>query len=219
MHGKNFNELEKFFFEEEHIPICKWVHYFDIYDRHFSKFRGKEITIVEIGVFQGGSLQMWKNYFGPKARIIGIDINSDCKKFEDDQIEIYIGSQEDKNFWRDFKTKVPQVDILLDDGGHTMRQQIITFEEMFEHISNEGIYLCEDCHTSYWSAYGGGYKRKNTFIEYSKNFIDNMNAWYSNSKKLQVSESTKSMRGLHYYDSVIVIEKKIQGDVPTAIII
>jgi len=154
---------------------------------------------------------MWKNYFGPKARIIGIDINTDCKKFEDDQIEIYIGSQEDKNFWRDFKTKVPQVDILLDDGGHTMRQQIITFEEMFEHISNEGIYLCEDCHTSYWSAYDGGYKRKNTFIEYSKNFIDNINAWYSNSKKLQVSESTKLMYGLHYYDSVIVIEKKVQG--------
>jgi hypothetical protein len=68
---------------------------------------------------------------------------------------------------------------LIDDGGHTMKQQINTFEEFFTSIAENGVYLCEDVHTSYWSKYGGGYKKSGTFIEYSKNFIDYINAWHS----------------------------------------
>jgi hypothetical protein len=90
-----------------------------------------------------------------------------------------------------------------------MKQQINTFEELFPHIDENGIYLCEDLHTSYWWKFGGGYKRKNTFIEYSKNFIDYIHAWHSKQpKKLRVSEFTKSVSSLHYYDSILVIEKR-----------
>ena len=84
-----------------------------------------------------------------------MDIDSRCKAFEEDGIEIFIGSQEDREFWRKLKTKIPKVDILIDDGGHTMRQQIVTFEEMFDFVKDGGVYLCEDLHTSYWKSYGG----------------------------------------------------------------
>jgi hypothetical protein len=202
------NDLEKYFNQNKANLIHKWRHYFDIYDRHFSGFRNKEIDVLEIGVSHGGSLHMWKHYFGPKARIYGVDINPDCKKLEDEQIRIIIGSQEDRSFLRHLKKTVPAVDILIDDGGHTMTQQIITFEELFDHIDNHGVYLCEDLHTSYWREWGGGYKRNNTFIEYSKNFIDYINAWHSKTKRLVVTEFTKTAYALHFYDSVLVIEKK-----------
>ena len=149
------NHLEKYFRANEKRQIHKFYHYFDIYDRYFSQYRGKEITFMEIGVFQGGSLQMWKDYFGPQARIIGVDIDPRCKELEEDNIEIHIGSQSDRKFLRDLKTKIPKVDILLDDGGHTMRQQIVTFEELFDHVKPEGLFLCEDLHTSYFLEYGG----------------------------------------------------------------
>lgn len=204
----NLNDLEKFFYFKNHRLIYKVKHYFEIYDRHFSKFRGKDITVVEIGVYNGGSLQMWKDYFGPNCKVIGVDISPTCKQFEEENIEIIIGSQEDVNFLNELKLKVPKIDILIDDGGHTMNQQITTFESLFPHISENGVYLCEDLVTSYWDYYGGGYKNKNSFIEYSKNFIDFLNSWHSQSPDLQINEFTKSAHSLHYYDSMLVIEKR-----------
>ena len=60
------NDLRRYFDNNSGRVIHKWEHYFEIYDRHFNSFRNKEIVILEIGIFQGGSLQMWKNYFGSK---------------------------------------------------------------------------------------------------------------------------------------------------------
>lgn len=202
------NDLRKYFETNDRNLIHKWDHYFDIYDRHFSRFRGKDVTILEIGVFHGGSLQMWKHYFGSRAKIIGVDINPECKKLEENGITIYIGSQEDRAFLKQLKSKIPKVDILIDDGGHTMVQQIATFEELYSQVKDGGVYLCEDLHTSYWNQYGGGYKKADTFIEYSKNFIDYLNAWHSGDKNLlDISEFTKETDSLHFYDSILVIEK------------
>lgn len=202
------NDLEKYFRENKGRLIHKWIHYFGVYDRHFSRFRNKEITILEIGVSHGGSLQMWKEYFGPKAKIFGIDINPLCKDLEEDNIKIFIGSQSDPKFLSEVKKSIPTVDILIDDGGHTMEQQIVSFEVLFGHVRDNGVYLCEDLHTSYWPKFGGGFKKEGTFIEYSKNFIDQLNAYHSKQIGLKVSDFTKTVDSIHYYDSILVIEKK-----------
>ncbi len=202
------NDLEKYFEANNDRLIHKWMHYFEIYDRHFSRFRGTDVHILEFGVSQGGSLQMWKDYFGSECRIYGVDINPHCKALEEDRITIFTGDQEDRTFLKSVAAKVPRIDILIDDGGHSMRQQIATFEELFDRIAENGVYLCEDLHTSYWKKWGGGYRRKNTFIEYSKHFIDSIHAWHSKSPALKVNDFTRSVHSLHYYDSVLVIEKR-----------
>jgi len=202
------NDLEKYFNENTGGMIHKWKHYFEIYDRHFSRFRNTNVHIVEIGIYHGGSIKMWKDYFGPNCKVFGVDINPNCKNLEEDQIEIFIGDQEDRSFLNSLLKDIPRVDILIDDGGHFMKQQIVTFEELFNKIDKNGVYLCEDLHTSYWPDYDGGYKKSGTFIEYSKQFIDWINAWHSRSAKLSITEFTKSVHSLHYYDSVLVIEKR-----------
>lgn len=202
------NDLEKYFIGNEGRLIHKWAHYFEVYDHHFSKFRNKEVTILEIGVSHGGSLQMWKDYFGEKANIYGVDVNPQCKGLQEENVKIFIGSQSDRRFLRMLKDKIPKVDILIDDGGHTMKQQIITFEELFDHIKPNGVYLCEDLHTSYWMKFGGGHKRRGTFIEYTKNFIDYLNASHSEESSLRVNSFTQSVHSIHYYDSIIAIEKR-----------
>ena len=198
------NDLEAYFNNNPGHSIQKWQHYFDIYDRHFSRFRGSEVSVVEIGVAGGGSLQMWKDYFGPRAKIYGVDINPKCKELEEENIEIFIGDQADRGFLESLTVKIPRIDILIDDGGHTMEQQINTFEVLFPHIDKNGIYFCEDLHTSYWKRFGGGYHKEGTFVEYSKDFIDRIHGWHSR----RVTEFTESVDSLHYYDSVLVIEKK-----------
>jgi 23S rRNA U2552 (ribose-2'-O)-methylase RlmE/FtsJ len=203
------NDLRKYFDNNNDRIIHKWEHYFEIYDRHFSKYRNKEVVIVEIGVFQGGSLQMWKNYFGPQSKIYGIDIDPSCKKYEEENIEIFIGSQTDKKFLADLKNRIPKIDILIDDGGHTMHQIKTSFLELFDHVNDDGIYAIEDLHTSYWIDYGGGLKRKGSFNEFSKNIIDSIHAWHSRQSYFQMDKYTKTVHSMHYYDSITIVEKRI----------
>ncbi len=203
------NDLEKHFNENTGRLVHKWQHYFEIYDRHFSRFRGTDVHLVEFGVSQGGSMQMWKKYFGPRARIFGVDINPHCKQVAEAQVEIFIGDQADRKFLKSLAARIPRIDILIDDGGHTMEQQINTFEELFPKVDPHGIYVCEDLHTSYWPEWQGGYRKPGTFIEYSKDFIDRIHAWHSvQPRRFAVNDFTRSVASLHYYDSVLVIEKQ-----------
>lgn len=151
---------------------------------------------------------MWKNYFGSEAKIIGIDINPKCMDLAEEQITIEIGDQTNREFLRDIVKKYGPVDIIIDDGGHYMNQQIISFEELFPALKENGIYLVEDLHTSYWSEYGGGYQIPGSFIEYSKKLIDKLNARHSHNHELYVDNFTRSVTGLHFYDSVFVVEKQ-----------
>lgn len=202
------NDLERYFRANTGRQIHKWLHYFDIYERHFARFRGSDVHVLEFGVAQGGSLQMWKDYFGPRCRIYGADKNPACKAAEEERVEIFIGDQADRAFLRSLAARVPRIDILIDDGGHRMQQQIRTFEELFPRVQPEGVYLCEDTQTSYWPNYGGGLRRRGTYIEYAKGLIDALHAWHAESARLPVSEFTRSVHGVHFYDSVVVIEKR-----------
>jgi 23S rRNA U2552 (ribose-2'-O)-methylase RlmE/FtsJ len=200
--------LEYFNANKNGNAINKYHHYFDIYERHFEKFVGKSVKILEIGVWQGGSTKMWKEYFGKDAKIIGIDINPKCKIIEDEQIKIYIGDQADDNFLKMIISSEGPFDIIMDDGGHYMHQQIASFKGLYLSLNNGGVYLCEDLHTNYWNLYGGGYKKPNTFIELTKTLIDELNAFYSESIELKITEFTKNTIGIHIYDSVVVFDKQ-----------
>ncbi len=190
----------------------KWHHYLDIYHRHFRRFRGRSPVVLEIGVFHGGSLQMWREYFGPGTRIVGLDIDPRCRALEEDGIQVHIGDQADRGFLAEVRRLHPHVDIVIDDGGHGMQQQIVSFEELYPHLQREGVYLCEDMHTSYDPKFGGGYRREGSFVEYSKGLVDRLYAWYSTEpERFAVDELTRSTYALHFYDSVLVAEKKPIG--------
>lgn len=200
--------LQDYFMENKGRLIYKWMHYFDIYERHFERFVGKPINLMEIGVLHGGSLQMWRHYFGNKAMIYGVDIDARTAAFQDDHTRILLGDQGNPGFWSHIKSSLPVFDIIIDDGGHSMDQQRVTFEAMFPLLSSHGVYLVEDVHTSYWSEYGGGYQRSESFVEYSKHLIDKLNAWHSKDPRLSVDSFTESAWSISYYDSIIVIEKR-----------
>ncbi|MBN2483700.1 MAG: class I SAM-dependent methyltransferase [Candidatus Omnitrophica bacterium] len=207
----NTNPLREYFEKNDKRLIHKWMHYFDIYHRHFARFCNRQPVVLEFGVSHGGSLQMWKEYFGPGARIYGVDIEPKCVHVQSDGVTVYIGDQQDRRFLRDLKSRIEPVDILIDDGGHTMKQQIVTFEEMYPAVKEPGIYLIEDLHTSYWKKYGGGLRKRRTFIEYSKRLIDYLNAWHIESRQVRVDDFTRSAYSMTYYDSVLVIEKAKMG--------
>src|SRR5262245_53430244 len=141
------NVLHELFENRSKGPgIWKWRHYFDIYHRHLEKFRNKPVRIVEIGVYSGGSLDLWREYFGTQSEIIGVDIESSCKRYERPGVRIFIGDQANRQFWTKFREAVPRFDTVVDDGGHEPYQQIVTMEELLPYMNPGGVYICEDVH-------------------------------------------------------------------------
>ncbi|QEL17474.1 class I SAM-dependent methyltransferase [Limnoglobus roseus] len=136
--------------------IHKWKHYFPIYERHFHRFVNQDVTLIEIGCGEGGSLQLWKRYLGPHAKIVGIDIEPKCSGYAEDQIEIRIGDQSDGTFLQKVVTEFGPPDIVLDDGSHVMSHLRATFDFLYPKISKSGVYMVEDLHTAYWDEYEGG---------------------------------------------------------------
>lgn len=200
--------LYEIFKEHEGYSVSKWATYLEVYQSFFEKYRNTDVVVLEVGINYGGSLEVWRKFFGEKARIIGVDINESCKTLTDVDAEIYIGSQSDRRFLRDLKTKIPKVDILIDDGGHTMRQLIVTYEELFDHVKEDGLYVFEDLHTSYWRKFGGGFRRRGSFIELSKKWVDQLNANHSKQRGFKPDAFTKSVFSMHYFDSLMILQKR-----------
>ena len=204
------NKLEEFFSRHKGRRLDKYAHYLEVYDKYLHKYRSKKVTLLEIGVNHGGSIDMWRSYLGEQCRYIGVDINPKCKEFESDGIEIYIGDQSDRDFLNGLADSVGHFDILIDDGGHSMVQQWTTFEVLYPRISVPGIYICEDTHTSYFPAFGGDRKSPNTFMNRILQKAHTLNAWHYEPLD-KMDDYVRTTESMHFYDSLVVIEKKVMS--------
>ena len=201
------NELRNIFENHDGRLIHKWDHYLDVYNKFFADYREKKVNLLEFGVYQGGSLQLWKQYFGSSVSIFGVDIDERCAAFQEDQIQIIIGDQEDSKFLNKLGNDLPNLDIIIDDGGHTMLQQQLTLKHMWRKLNSGGLYIVEDLHTSYWPEFHGGYGRKNTFMETLKSLFDSIHARHSREESHEIDEFTETLSGIHMYDSIVILEK------------
>jgi methyltransferase family protein len=183
--------------------IYKGRHYFDLYVRHLAEFVGREIVVVEVGVYSGGSLEMWKSYFGKHATIHGVDIQEACRVYEAEGVHIHVGDQADRPFWRQFKEAVPFIDVLIDDGGHHPNEMRVTFEELFPIMRPGGVYICEDIiNGNEFLAYLGGLAEHLTTYE-SIPLAEPGVASAANPLQ-QVVES------IHFYPFVAVVERTLE---------
>lgn len=186
----------------------KWLHYFDIYERHLARFQGKSARLLEIGVDAGGSLVMWRDWLS-SSRIVGLDKNPDCVWRGSDGIDIVIGDQADEDALQRALDIHRGLDIVIDDGSHFPGQTIASFEYLYPQLAQCGVYIVEDTHACYWPEYGGGLKEY-TFIEYAKAKIDELHAWHSRGQ-VPVTDFTRSTQSITVYDSMVVFEKCPQG--------
>jgi hypothetical protein len=191
------NPLEEYF-DSHHtgLGIWKWRHYFEIYHRHLSRFVGTDAHVLEVGIYSGGSLRMWREYFGERAHIYGVDIEPACKAYEGERARIFIGDQASREFWRKLKQDVPLLDILIDDGGHHHEQQIVTLEEILPHLRPGGIYICEDVHGQF-----------NPFQSYVSGLAAHLNSFITTDGLVCDAASFQSEISIHLYPFITVIEK------------
>lgn len=186
--------------------IDKWRHYFPVYERHFSPWVDRTVTMLEIGVSKGGSMKMWQRYFGPFATIIGIDIDPTCAKFEAPGIHVRIGDQSSEAFLQSLIDEFGVPDIVLDDGSHHMTHVKQSFEFLYPKLGRDAVYMVEDLHTGYLEEYGGGTYSEANFFIYARQGTEQMNKHWSR-EPVPANPIFEGTRAVCTYDSLVVFEK------------
>ena len=190
--------------EHEGRECGKWEHYFELYDRYFQKYIGKEVTIFEIGVCHGGSLQIWKKYFGDKCKVVGIDIAKETK-FSEDQISVEIGHQCDPNFLQKVVQEYGNPDIIIDDGSHIQMDVFNSLSFLYGMLNDNGVYVIEDTHTAYRTEYMGSINSPFNIVSILSRQVHDINSEWIQEPYSSIFTDLKS---ISFYNSMIFIEKQ-----------
>ena len=152
----------------------KWQLYLREYDRLFNPYRAQAISLLEIGIQNGGSLDIWANYFAPGSTLIGCDINPDCAAlvYDNPHISFILGDANDPAVVRQVLQRAPVFDLIIDDGSHTSSDIVNTFTLYFQHLAEGGMFVAEDLHCSYWAQYEGGLYDPYSSLSFFKRLSD-----------------------------------------------
>lgn len=155
----------------------RWSSYIPVFDLSLIQYRDEPITMLEIGVLNGGSLELWAKYFSNAKTIVGCDTNPDCAnlQFEDPRIQLVIGDATQEAVAEQLAVLSPTFDLVIDDGSHQSRDIIRSFAHFFPRLAEGGLYVIEDLHASYWQQYEGGLFHPYSSMSFLKRLADAIN--------------------------------------------
>ena len=202
------SDLGRLFLAHRGRPTQKWIGYPEAYDRQLALWRGEPGQAAGDRRLAGrlaGDLARLSR--GPRRVIFGIDIDPACAARVDAPNQVRIGSQADPSFLRGVVEEMGGVDIVIDDGSHVAQHQRVSFRTLFPLLSDGGLYVVEDTHSSYWPGFfQGGVRRRGTAVEMAKELIDDLHRhWH-----WQRRPSHGDVHAVHTYDSVFFVEKRRQ---------
>jgi cephalosporin hydroxylase len=171
------NELINLYLAHQGKVSDKWSSYLTVYDRLFDEQRDKPVRLLEIGIQNGGSLEIWSSYFRNASALIGCDINPDCAglSYDDPRIGVIVGDANNPEVSERVFQRTPQLDIIIDDGSHRSSDIIKSFALYFPRLVEGGVYVAEDLHCSYWADYEGGLFYPYSSISFFKRLADVIN--------------------------------------------
>jgi len=160
----------------------KWDGYLAIYDQAFAPYRDRDVSLLEIGIQNGGSLEVHARYFANHKLIIGCDIHPRCGAltFPDHaRIKVIVGDANAVETRAKITALSGEFDIIIDDGSHKSVDIILSFLYFFPHLKQGGLFVIEDLHASYWQAYDGGLFHPSSAMGFLKDLVDlpNLEHW------------------------------------------
>jgi len=175
--SKTAETLSTLFHRNTGKPAAKWQAYLQHYDRHFAQIKDHPLRVLEIGIQAGGSLEVWAAYFNQASLIIGCDIDPACGdlRYNDPRIKVLVGDINAPQTLQSLTTLTKTLDVVIDDGSHRSSDIIRSFVQLFPRLTEDGIYLIEDLHCSYWESYGGGLYDPFSAISFFKKIVDIVN--------------------------------------------
>jgi hypothetical protein len=217
--------LRDFYTEHVGKGSDKWDLYLNRYNEILADLREKPITLLEVGIQNGGSLEIWAKYFSNAQHLIGCDIDQrcECLKYEDGRVSLVIGDINKEDTLGKVLNISSKFDLIIDDGSHASSDIIKSFVNLFPCVKDDGIYIVEDLHCSYWAHYEGGLFYPNSSMNFLKALADVINHqhWGNGYSRGKILESFCSMGGgilsedelskihsIQFFNSICVIKKK-----------
>ncbi len=220
LHGSDYTDLDKLALESGTDKSSAFHNYTEVYSRYFAKHKDESLKFLEIGVFKGSSVQMWEAYFS-QAELHFIDIDFSRLTYQTERAHYHQVDQKNVSDLRKFASESGPFSIIIDDGGHTMAQQINSFKALFPFVESGGMYIIEDLHTSYWKSYGGGGSPKNPIaspnscITFLTKRIHDLNYCGAatrcanfNPLQAELNEYQANIASMHFYPSLCIIFKR-----------
>ena len=199
------NEL--IYISDKHNPTKNKKEFLKIYSNYFKDYKDKEINILEIGVYKGESLKIWREYFS-KAKICGIDINE--IKFKIDGVDIIKADQASVKDLTSICEKYKSFDIIIDDGGHHSNQITTSLNFLFDYLNDNGLYVIEDLQTSYFPRFGGSrfnLNRKTTSMNFLKSITDSVNYEQNDRPFYENKKFDGQVKFVHFFQNLAIIKK------------
>ena len=135
-----------------------YEHYLRNYDEYFRPLRHRDIRLLELGVYHGGSLLLWRDYFA-RGLIVGLDLNPVEVEDPTGRVRVYTGPQQDTALLDHLAREcAPEgFDIIIDDCSHVGHLARVSFWHLFDrHLKPGGLYVIEDWGTGYWPDWPDG---------------------------------------------------------------
>ncbi len=169
--------LEQLYAEHTGKVSDKWAIYLVEYERIFVEHRDKPVIFLEIGVQNGGSLEIWSKFFTNAQKLVGCDINPDCARlvYEDPRIAVVVGDANSDAVQSMVSLHAPELDVIIDDGSHRSSDIVKSFGRYLPYLSDGGVFVVEDLHCSYWAEYEGGLFDPFSSITFFKRLADIVN--------------------------------------------
>ena len=165
-------------YEAHHGKVSdKWSSYLEIYDELLNSYRNRPVRVLEIGIQNGGSLEIWSKFFPKAERILGCDINPLCAQltYDDPRISVVVGDASAPDTVARLTKLCDGFDIVIDDGSHRSDDIVRSFALYFPLIAERGIFVAEDLHCSYWESFQGGAEAPYSSISFFKRLADYVN--------------------------------------------
>lgn len=184
---------------EHNVDKVTKHNYITEYEYHFEPVRDRNICLFEIGIDQGRSIKMWRDYF-PEAVIVGIDIKENSLQYYGDRVYTIVANQRNVEDLKHIVEIFPSFDFIIDDGSHKSYDQVFSFLYLFEHLKSGGVYFIEDTHTSFIRQFTRSKYREKTCYEYFVKLSESMNR--------KSGCLIPSIQGITFTERMIVIRKK-----------
>jgi hypothetical protein len=220
------NTLQDLYAEHHGKVSDRWTLYLDVYQRLLAPMRERPVRMLEIGVQNGGSLELWSRYFANAQKLVGCDINPDCERltYDDSRIEVIVGDANSDEVQTRVRSVLPVIDLVIDDGSHVSGDIARSFGRYFPMVADDGIYIAEDLHCSYWKNFEGGLFDPTSSISFFKALADIVNHehWgrpYARKRLLEPfrarygfaieEEQLQHIHSVEFLNSVCVVRKRM----------
>jgi hypothetical protein len=222
--------LSKLFLENKIKVADKWELYLEVYNQKFSKYKNLDLRLLEIGIQNGGSLEIWSSYFKNAKLILGVDTNPLCSNlvYKKSKIEVLVGDANTSNTYSKVIERCSEFEIIIDDGSHNSIEIIGSFVKYFSLLADDGLYVIEDLHASYWSEFQGGLYEKTSAVNFFKLLIDSLNFdFWGNGVSMKdhlmsfeelitndfLETTIKQIHSIEFINSLCLITKRNSGTV------